>query len=99
MINFGNEQIGNEKVIGQQIILTNTGSTAIGLTGSSIKGPSALDFVLDSRLPPTVMPGANFSSTLKFVPTVVGERTATLEITTDCRTLPEIDITLTGTAK
>jgi outer membrane protein assembly factor BamB len=95
-IDFGNEQVGQTKTLGSQLILTNKGGGTLGINGYQITGPNAADFSLTAHLPTSVLAGGDIQTALLFKPSAAGTRTATLQITTDSVESPSINISLTG---
>jgi len=83
----------------QQVTLTNTGPAALHITTIALIGANAGDFSQTNTCPigGNLGSGASCRVTLRFRPTGVGVRTATLAITTNDPGTPVANVTLTGT--
>jgi outer membrane protein assembly factor BamB len=95
-VNFGDETVGGNKNLGNQLILTNGAGGSLAITGSSLKGTNSKDFALTSVLPTSVLPGGTVSASLRFSPSAAGPRSAILEINTDSSATPTVDVPLSG---
>ena len=92
-------QVVNTQSATQQVTLTNTGPAALHITTIALIGANAGDFSQTNTCPVggNLGSGASCRVTLRFRPTGVGVRTATLAITTNDPGTPVANVTLTGT--
>jgi FtsP/CotA-like multicopper oxidase with cupredoxin domain len=83
----------------QQVTLTNTGPAALGITSVALTGSNPGDFTQTNNCPigATLASGGSCRVTLRFVPTAVGVRTATVAITTNDPGTPIASVTVSGT--
>ena len=83
----------------QSINVTNSGSGDLRIAIVKVAGANAPDFmkVGDTCSGATVSAGASCAVSLRFAPKSVGDKTATLQITDDAATSPQL-VSLTGTA-
>jgi FtsP/CotA-like multicopper oxidase with cupredoxin domain len=83
----------------QQVTLTNTGPAGLGITSIALTGTNPGDFSQTSNCPvgATLASGGSCRLTLRFVPTAVGVRAATVAITTNDPGTPVTTVTTTGT--
>ncbi len=81
---------------GQTVTLTNTGSSALTISGVAVTGANAGDFGQTNTCPGTLAAGASCTATVRFTPSAVGSRTASLSITDDASGTPHT-VALSGT--
>ena len=81
----------------QAITLTNTGTSAITLSGLSLAGANASDFAQTSNCAAALQPQVSCTAAVNFTPTATGSRMAYLVITSNAPNSPQ-PILLTGTA-
>ena len=83
----------------QSINVTNSGSGDLRIAIAKVAGANAPDFmkVGDTCSGATVSAGASCAVSLRFAPKSVGDKTATLQITDDAATSPQL-VSLTGIA-
>jgi hypothetical protein len=78
--------------------INNTGEGALSLTGVSVTGGNAADFVVNSTgMSSSVDAGGSTTFTVTFTPSTAGSRSTTLQILSDDYDEASFDITLTGT--
>ncbi len=78
--------------------INNTGEGALSLTGVSVTGGNAADFVVNSTgMSSSVDAGGSTTFTVTFTPSAAGSRSTTLQILSDDYDEASFDITLTGT--
>lgn len=78
--------------------IKNTGDSALAVTGASVTGGHAADFVVNSTgMSSSVAGGGSTTFTVAFTPSATGARTTTLQIFSDDNDEATYDITLTGT--
>jgi hypothetical protein len=97
-MNFGSVNVGSSESpeIGT---IYNTGSANVTITGLSITGPNAGDFVIFSNgCDFTVAPGNFCTYQIAFIPTATGARSATLQISDNAVGNPQ-GVALSGTGK
>jgi hypothetical protein len=77
---FGNQNVGSTKTL--PLTITNTGTAALNITGTSASGTNSADFTaaLNTCSSP-VSPGGNCSLNVTFTPSLVGAESATLTVT------------------
>ncbi|MBK8038201.1 MAG: tandem-95 repeat protein [Verrucomicrobiaceae bacterium] len=76
----------------------NSGDGALSLTGVSVTGGNAADFVVNSTgMSSSVAAGGSTTFMVTFTPSAVGSRSTTLQILSDDYDEATFDITLTGT--
>lgn len=80
----------------QTVTLTNVGTTALGITGVTKGGTNPGDFIESNNCGSSVGAGKSCTITLKFKPTAVGSRSATVSIADNGGGSPQT-IHLTGT--
>lgn len=89
---FGEVEVNQTKDV--TFSITNSGSTDLEITAFEVKGTNAADFST-SATAETLAAGTTKTITVTFAPTVVGEKTASLEVTTNAGVKA---ITLSGKA-
>jgi FtsP/CotA-like multicopper oxidase with cupredoxin domain len=97
-LTFAPQVVGTQSAT-QQVTLTNTGPAALGITSIALTGTNPGDFILNSNCPVggSLASGGSCRVTLRFVPTAVGTRTATVAIRTNDPGTPTANVNLTGT--
>jgi hypothetical protein len=104
---FGNQEVSTSSAA-QSGTLNNTGTDALHITSVAITGANALDFSIVAAgtscatglpTPVTVAATANCTWSVKFTPSALGARTASLTFTDDSGAVPGStqSVTLTGT--
>jgi large repetitive protein len=78
-LNFGSQKVGT-KSPPQNVTVTNTGSTAVSVTGVSIAGSNYLDFSETNTCGSQINPGATCTISVTFAPITTGTRTAVAQI-------------------
>jgi hypothetical protein len=98
-MNFGSVNVGSSESPENGSIF-NTGSANVTITGLSITGPNAGDFVVFSNGCDnnTVSPGSTCVYQIAFIPTATGARSATLQISDNAVGSPQA-VALSGTGK
>ncbi len=92
---FGTVGVGSSG--GQMLVITNTGSANLVISGFAISGINAGDFSIGATPCPTpVAPSMTCVPAVTFTPSAVGARTAQLTITSNALGSPHV-VTLTGT--
>lgn len=101
-LTFGNQPVGTTSG-SQSVTVTNPGSAALQITGVSISGTNAGDFLFAAGFtlptpaaPLTVAAGGSATIPLNFKPTAEGTRSATLSLTDNATGSPH-SVGLTGT--
>ncbi|MFB6296507.1 MAG: choice-of-anchor D domain-containing protein, partial [Halobacteriales archaeon] len=93
---FGNVRVGETG--DARISVQNDGSQPLDLTGIAIAGANASAFTLAGDTGTgTLAPGANRTFAVRFSPSAIGSRTATVEITSDDPDTPTVEVSLGGT--
>jgi hypothetical protein len=92
-------QVVRTQSANQQVTLTNTGPAALHITTIALTGANPGDYSQTNNCPVggNLGSGASCRVTVRFSPTVVGVRTATVAITTNDPGTPVANVTLTGT--
>ena len=92
---FGNVIVGLTGAV-QSVIISNCGTAALTITGVSVTGTNASNFIVASNSCVSILPGSACAMGLQFVPTTIGAALATLQITDSAAGSPHL-VTLTGT--
>jgi FtsP/CotA-like multicopper oxidase with cupredoxin domain len=97
-LTFAPQVVGTQSAT-QQVTLTNTGPSALGIPAIGITGAFPTDFTQTNTCPVggNLGSGASCRVSLHFRPTAVGVRTATVAITTNDPGTPVANVFLTGT--
>lgn len=95
-LTFASQTVGTSSTA-QNITLTNGGNAALNLTGISIAGTDAGDFVETNTCASSVAAGANCTISVTFKPTASGARTASVSIADNAGNSPQ-SVALTGAA-
>ena len=94
-LDFGTRSVGAVSSA-QVVTVSNSGTANLVLSELKFAGDHPGDFQIDSgALPITVAPGGNTSLQVKFAPTAIGQRNATLVLTTNAASSPHV-LALTG---
>ena len=97
-LSFGNQTIGTTST-GKTITLQNTGTSYLAVSGMTISGVNAGDFLLSGTCGATVASGASCSVVVSFKPTVVADETASILISGNQPASPStVSLSGTGTA-
>jgi hypothetical protein len=80
----------------QSVMLTNSGSAALSITGISVGGTNPSDFQQSNSCGSSVVAGGNCSIGVTFTPTATGSRSATLSIGDNATGSPQL-VSLAGT--
>jgi len=94
-LSFGSQAVGTTSAA-RTTILTNTGSAVLNVSGISITGTNAVDFVLSSDCGTSIGAGASCKINVTFKPTATGSRSATVSVIHDGGGSPH-KVTLVGT--
>jgi hypothetical protein len=78
-INFGSQQLGVKSSV-QTAVLSNSGTTALGITGFSLGGADSADFAESNNCGSSLGAGAVCKISITFTPAATGARVATLTI-------------------
>jgi hypothetical protein len=78
------------------LTVTNTGNSALTVTGLVFSTGAASDFGSPQPLPFTVQPGASTQVTVQFKPTLGGSRTSKLTVVSSDALKPGVDVALSG---
>jgi hypothetical protein len=82
----------------QRVTLTNRGNAVMVISGFSIGGANARDFSIGTNTcGATLLQGRSCFITVKFAPTFIGSRTATLDLASDVPASSPRTVTLSGT--
>jgi phosphodiesterase/alkaline phosphatase D-like protein len=92
---FGNQPV-NTTSAAQTVTLSNTGNTALTITGISITGTNAGNFAQTNTCGTSVAAGANCAISVTFRPTATGSRTASLSVADSAAGSPQT-VALSGT--
>lgn len=96
-LTFGGQSVGT-KSAAQQITVTNSGSSALGVNGISITGTNAGDFTQTNNCPPSLAANGFCVINVVFQPTATGTRTASISISDNAPNSPQaVSVTGTGT--
>jgi hypothetical protein len=92
---FGPQQVGTTSA-NKNVVLTNTGTAVLNVTGITVKGANAGDFIQTNNCGTSVAAGASCTIRVKFAPTAQGNRSASVAISDDGGGSPQT-VPLTGT--
>ena len=95
---FGSQLVGTTSTA-QQVTLTNSGTAPLAIAGLSLTGTNPADFSQTSGCPvapATLAAGAGCAVSVRFAPTAVGGRSASLQVAHDAAGSPHT-VTLSGT--
>lgn len=89
---FGTQQTGVPGTTTRTVTLQNTGSGTLTVAATSVTGDGAADFVLsaDGCASTRLDPGASCAVTVRFTPSIDGDRRATLTFETDAPNTPHL---------
>ncbi len=93
-INFGSQQVG-VKSSTQNAVLSNSGTTALAITGTSLGGVNSSEFTASNGCGSSVAAGATCNIGITFTPASTGLRVATLSIEDSATNSPQT-VSLTG---
>jgi uncharacterized repeat protein (TIGR01451 family) len=90
-VSFGDQPLGSTSGV-TTMTLSNTGTAPVFTTGVSVSGANATDFIVsaDSCSGHTVAPGATCTAGVRFAPTDVGARTASVSFADDATDSPQV---------
>jgi FG-GAP-like repeat/Abnormal spindle-like microcephaly-assoc'd, ASPM-SPD-2-Hydin/FG-GAP repeat len=92
---FGNQNLSSPKTL--PLTITNTGTVALNITGTSVSGTNSADFTAAlNTCSSSVNPGSNCSLSITFTPSLVGAESATLTVTDNAGSGTQT-VSLTGT--
>jgi hypothetical protein len=95
-VTYGNQLILTPST--QLVTLSNTGDGPLSITSMSITGANANDFTVSNNPCGTSLAGrANCGISVNFTPTMLGARSASLNIASNDRDNPSLTVGLTGT--
>ena len=92
---FGNQTVGQASAA-QTIILSNTNSAALSISGIAVSGAQSGDFQQSSTCGTSLAAGGNCTVTVSFTPQAAGARTALLQVSDNAINSPQ-SISLGGT--
>jgi hypothetical protein len=95
-VGFGSVKVGTPSSTSVQ--LTNSGGTALTISGFSVKGADPGDFASTSNCPASLNPHASCSITVTFTPAKTGSRTASLYVIDNTQS-GSSQLPLSGTGK
>jgi hypothetical protein len=78
-LHFGTVQIGHSRT--ENVILTNTGTTALTISSINVTGANPGDFTSSNACPSSLGPGVNCTISVTFTPSTTGSRSADLTVT------------------
>jgi len=94
-LDFGSQKVGT-KSAPEKVTVTNVGSTTVSVTGISIAGIDAKDYVEIHSCGSQIAPGGSCTIGVTFHPTAIKKRTATLQVSDNGGASPQ-QVSLTGT--
>jgi sugar lactone lactonase YvrE len=94
---FGNQAVGVTSN-GQVVVLSNTGTAALNITGVSISGTNPTDFSFTSGCGTSLAAGSSCNISVNFTPASAASFSATLSVADNASGSPQ-SVTLTGTGK
>ena len=94
---FGNQVVGLTSAP-QSVTVTNSGTSALSITGIAITGTNSADFAQTNTCGGSVGAGRSCVISVTFTPTATGTRTASISVTDNASSSPQA-ISLTGTGQ
>jgi hypothetical protein len=95
-LNFGNQNVNSPSAV-QAVVVGNTGTNALVISGVSMMGTYPGDFAYSaSPLPITVSPGSTSTINVTFTPSAAGVRAATLQLADNASGSPQL-LAVSGT--
>ena len=91
-------QVINTTSAAKKVTLTSTGTTNLSISSIAVAGTNAGDFAETYNCPASMAPGAKCTINVKFTPTALGARTATLAVTDNAANSPQT-VALSGTGQ
>ena len=92
-LSFGTVKVGHSSA--KEVTLTNTGTTALDITGISVTGPNESDYTQSNACPSSLSPGADCEISVTFTPSKTGARSADLTVV-DNAAISKQNVLLTG---
>ena len=92
-LSFGTVKVGHSST--KEVTLTNTGTTALDITGISVTGPNESDYTQSNACPSSLSPGADCEISVTFTPSKTGARSADLTVV-DNAAISKQNVLLTG---
>jgi hypothetical protein len=93
-LNFVSQRVGSTSS-SQSLMLSNSGSATLTISGVSTSGPNPTDFSLQNQCAGSLAAGSSCGITVAFTPTAAGTRTAALNLSTNAGSSPQ-SAALTG---
>jgi hypothetical protein len=93
-LSFGNQNVGTTSGA-KGVQLKNTGNSTLTISSIAIGGTNTTDFAQTNNCPGSLSPGAQCNINVKFSPTSIGTRTASLDVSDNASNSPQI-ASLTG---
>ena len=79
MLGFGKVALGNQSM--KNVVLTNTGTTALDIASIGVTGADQGDFGQTNNCPSSLAPTLDCTISVTFTPSATGERTASITVT------------------
>jgi hypothetical protein len=96
-IDFGDQDIDNGLTATRSVTITNIGTTDLIITGASLSGLNASDFLITSSVGgPVLAPGASGEVRVAFNPSAPGPKSAALDISSNDPDDPVASVALSG---
>lgn len=96
-LSFATRSVGTTSAP-QDVMLSNAGPGTLAISGIVIGGANPGDFSNTATCAATLAPGTSCTISVRFTPTAVGARAATLSINNSDPVNPQLNVSLTGTA-
>jgi len=94
---FGTRRAARHRVVDRTFVVSNTGLGELSLSSVFISGDASADFTITSNFAASVSSGATTSFTIRFDPSQIGARFATIQIASNDRTAPLFTFVIVGT--
>ncbi|HZR39500.1 MAG TPA: choice-of-anchor D domain-containing protein [Ktedonobacteraceae bacterium] len=94
-VNFGNQNVGTTSAA-QSVTMTNTGTSALTISGIGLTGKNASDFAQSNNCPGSLAINASCTISVTFTPSGNGARSGTVNISDNAGGSPQ-SVTLNGT--
>src|SRR5271157_709151 len=87
-VSFASQRVGSTSS-SQSLMLSNSGSATLTISGVTVSGPNAADFSLQNQCAGSLAAGMSCGMTVAFTPTSAGARRATLNLATNAGSSPQ----------
>ena len=98
LLNFTNQNVGTQSAA-QSVTVENNGSSNLTINSLALTGTNATDFAIrnDTCSGQSIVPGGSCTDAVIFAPQTIGEKSATLAISSNDPAASTLNVALTGT--